>query len=195
MDAQQPDEALMLLFGEGDSGAFELLYYRHKGGIYRYIKRHVGLLVDGDELFQEVWAKVIKAASSYRVTAKFTTWLYTIAHHCVVDALRKHRQKFEPLLDEQGEEVDEVMVCSAQSENPMSSVSLQQQVDKLLTVLATLPLEQREVFLLKHEAGLGVKDIAEIVGIGEETAKTRLRYAMKKIRTLMEYELGGGNGQ
>jgi len=72
MDAQQPDEALMLLYGQGDTGAFELLYHRHKGGVYRYIKRHIGVFLDCDELFQDGWAKVIKAAGTYQVTAKVT---------------------------------------------------------------------------------------------------------------------------
>jgi len=192
MDAQQPDEALMLLYGEGDTGAFELLYHRHKGGVYRYIKRHVGLRLDGDELVQEVWAKVIKASSAYRVSAKFTTWLYTIAHHCIVDAVRKHRHKFESLADENGEDTDALVESSKRNDNPMSNVSAKQQVDRLLGVISILPEDQRDVFLLKHEAGFSVKEIAEVIGVGEETAKTRLRYAMQKIRASMENE-GGQN--
>ncbi|MBV1920306.1 MAG: sigma-70 family RNA polymerase sigma factor [Pseudomonadales bacterium] len=193
MDVQQPDEALMLLYGEGNTGAFELLYHRHKGGVYRYIKRHAGLQLDGDALVQEVWAKVIKASSTYRVSAKFTTWLYTIAHHCIVDAVRKHRHKFEPLSDENGEDTDVLVASNAQNDNPMNNVSAKQQVDRLLEVLSALPADQRDVFLLKHEAGFSVKEIAEVIGVGEETAKTRLRYAMQKIRTSMENEGGQNN--
>jgi len=192
MDAQQPDEALMLLYGEGDTGAFELLYHRHKGGVYRYIKRNVGLRIDGDELVQEVWAKVIKASSTYRVSAKFTTWLYTIAHHCIVDAVRKHPHTFESLADENGEDTDALVESRKRNDNPMSSVSVKQQVDRLIQILSILPEDQRDVFLLKHEAGFSVKEIAEVIGVGEETAKTRLRYAMQKIRTSLENE-GGQN--
>ena len=183
----------MLLYGEGDTGAFELLYHRHKGGVYRYIKRHVGFRLDGDELVQEVWAKVIKASSTYRVSAKFTTWLYTIAHHCIIDAVRKHRHKFESLADENGEDTDALVESNKRNDNPMSNVSAKQQVDRLLQALSALPEDQRDVFLLKHEAGFSVKDIAEVIGVGEETAKTRLRYAMQKIRASMENEGGQNN--
>jgi len=190
MDAQQPDEALMLLYGKGDSGAFEMLYHRHKGSVYRYIKRHVGVLLDCDELFQDVWAKVIKAASTYQVTAKFTTWLYTIAHRCIIDGMRKQNNspiEKSVLVDASTTEEaqGQQAVLSTNADNPMMNVSVQQQMDKLLYTLTTLPLDQREVFLLKHEAGFSVKEIAEIIGIGEETAKARLRYAMKKIRSSM----------
>jgi len=79
------------------------------------------------------------------------------------------------------------------TDNPMVNVSMQQQMDKLLGVLTTLPLDQREVFLLKHEAGFSIRDIAEITGVGEETTKTRLRYAMKKVRSSMVSTNGEGD--
>lgn len=193
MDAQQADEALMLLYGKGDSGAFEMLYHRHKGSVYRYIKRHVGILLDCDELFQDVWAKVITAASTYQATAKFSTWLYTIAHRCIIDGMRKLKNspiEQSVVVDAPTEEEGQHIVSITNTDNPMVNVSVQQQMDTLLTTLTMLPADQREVFLLKHEAGFSVKEIAEIIGIGEETAKTRLRYAMTKIRSSMGFTRG-----
>lgn len=187
MDAQQPDEALMLLYGAGDTGAFEMLYHRHKGGLYRYMQRNIGSILDADELFQEVWAKVINAASGYQVSAKFTTWLYTIAHNCIIDNIRKHQHAPTALtVHAEGEESEiNELASERNTDNPLINASVGQQVDRMLHFLKALPMDQREVFLLKHEAGFSVAEIAGIIGVGEETAKTRLRYGMKKLRTAM----------
>lgn len=195
MDAQQADEALMLLYSTGDNGAFEMLYHRHKGSLYRYMQRHMGTVADVDELFQEVWAKVINAASRYQPTAKFTTWLYTIAHHCIVDHVRKRQHAPTALaVNSTTDEArpEETIASLTLADNPFSQVNIDQQIDLLLHALRALPMDQREVFLLKHEAGFSVAEIANIVGVGEETAKTRLRYGMKKIRETMKGNLAEG---
>ena len=197
MEVEQTDEALMLLYGNGEVSAFECLYHRHKGSMYRYIQRNVGTLLDCDEVFQDVWAKVINAAPRYQVAAKFTTWLYTVAHNCIVDGVRKHQRSPVALVPNgksdgysDGNEENELaesdrLVSDYATDDPMKNVSVQQQIDQLLIILTGLPIDQREVFLLKHEAGFSIAEIAEIIGVGEETAKTRLRYAMKKIRAAM----------
>src|SRR5690349_1665810 len=85
---EETDEALMLAYAGGDAGAFERLYGRHKGPLYRYVLRSVKARGEAEEVFQDVWMKVIEARSRYQPKAKFTTWLYTIAHNRMVDHWR-----------------------------------------------------------------------------------------------------------
>ena len=91
-DAEDTDEALMLAYGAGRAGAFDVLYARHKGGVYRYLLRHCRNAGLADELFQDVWMNAIRARATYAPTARFTTWLYTLAHNRLVDHWRANGQ-------------------------------------------------------------------------------------------------------
>ena len=79
----------MLAYRQGDAGAFEALYARHKGPLYRFVLRSVKERALAEELYQEIWMRVIEARGRYAVQAKFTTWLYTVAHHRLTDHWRK----------------------------------------------------------------------------------------------------------
>src|SRR6185436_16434341 len=83
------DEQLMLAYREGDAGAFEELYRRHKGGLFRFVTRSVRERAVAEELYQEIWMRAIEARGRYQAQAKFSTWLYTIAHHRLIDHWRK----------------------------------------------------------------------------------------------------------
>src|SRR5258706_8285412 len=82
------DEELMLAYAGGDAGAFEALYAKHKGALFRFVLRSMKARGEAEEVFQDVWMRVIEARTRYTPTAKFTTWLYTIAHHRLVDHWR-----------------------------------------------------------------------------------------------------------
>ena len=84
---QQTDASLMQLYASGDLRAFETLYNRHKGGLYRYFMRHIREPSAAEDLYQEIWNKVIIQAKHYKPSAKFTTWLYTLAHNKLVDLM------------------------------------------------------------------------------------------------------------
>jgi RNA polymerase sigma factor (sigma-70 family) len=86
--ASPSDEELMLAYGTGDAAAFDALYARHKGGVYRYLLRQCRQPGVAAELFQDVWMNLIRARASYAPTAKFTTWLYRLAHNRMVDHFR-----------------------------------------------------------------------------------------------------------
>ena len=92
MDHVPDDSALMLRYGDGDLDAFEQLYSRHKDPVYRYLLRLSGHAETAEDVFQEVWGKIIKARSSYRPTAKFTTFLYRVAHNCFIDHVRRNKR-------------------------------------------------------------------------------------------------------
>ncbi|NIN34519.1 MAG: RNA polymerase sigma factor [Gammaproteobacteria bacterium] len=179
MKAEASDEELMLSYREGDAKAFEALYSRHKGALYRFILRRCGQPAVAEELYQEVWMKLIRAREGYTVKARFTTWMYQVARNHCIDYYR--RQSVAVINDQQGSLGIEAFE-DQQSKQPDQQLELQQQTTQLMQLVEALPVEQREAFLLREEAGLGLNEIAEITGVNPETAKSRLRYAINKLR-------------
>lgn len=184
------DETLMLRYQSGDAGAFDVLYARHRGGLFRFIQRQCRNAFEGEELFQEVWINVIQARESYTVQAQFRTWLFTLAHHRLIDYFRKHRMvdaaSFS-LSDSADDEVNAELPASRISEPDVIAQS-REQGKAILKLLGELPALQREVFLLHEEAGLSVEEIAAATGATFEAVKSRLRYAFAKLREgLQEY--------
>ena len=193
------DEVLMLSYAAGSAAAFDTLYARHKGGVYRYLLRHCGNAATADELFQEVWMNAIRARERYTPTAKFTTWLYTLARHRLVDHWRASGQaKFTSIdADNEMSEMSEMSggmgncggaratveaIPAARREEPDARVATRQLGEQLRAALDTLPAVQRDAFLLQHEGGLSLAEIGELTGVGMETVKSRLRYAVAKLR-------------
>ncbi|MGB5517023.1 MAG: RNA polymerase sigma factor [Gammaproteobacteria bacterium] len=180
MDEEISDESLMLEYSRGNADAFEVLYHRHKGPLYRFILRQCGPQAV-DELFQDIWLKVISSRMSYQVKATFKTWLYHIARNRIIDHYR--RQSVRPL-DNNAEKLSSISDTSqVQPENRLETIH---QHKRLMKAIAELPHDQKEAFLLREEAGLGINEIANITGITYEAAKSRLRYAMKKLRQQLE---------
>jgi RNA polymerase sigma factor (sigma-70 family) len=173
------DEELMLAYAGGDAGAFETLYARHKAALFRYVLRSVKSHGEADELFQDVWMRVIEARSRYAPEAKFTTWLFTIAHHRLVDHWRARGLTLVSLDDEDNAALQPVAPPGSE---PQRNVEARQTLERLAAAIAALPLAQREAFLLHHEGGLGIAQIAAATGSAEEAAKSRLRYAMQKLK-------------
>jgi RNA polymerase sigma-70 factor (ECF subfamily) len=186
-DSQQSDESLMLAYRAGDAGAFDLLYARHRGGLYRFLIRQCGAAAIAEELFQEVWMSVVRARRTYVVQARFTTYLYRIAHNRLVDHFRRsvHRPS---VADEAGDgEDDPVDALPADPrEQPDAKLHTKIQIERFQALLAALPAEQREAFVMREEAGLSVDEIAAATGVNAETAKSRLRYAVAKLRRGLE---------
>jgi RNA polymerase sigma factor (sigma-70 family) len=173
------DEELMLGYAGGDAGAFETLYARHKGALFRFVLRSVKSQGEADEIFQDVWMRVIEARARYAPHAKFSTWLYTIAHHRLVDHWRARGLALVSLDDEDNAALQPVADPGAE---PHRNVEARQTLERLAAALAAMPLAQREAFLLHHEGGLGIAEIAAATGSAEEAAKSRLRYAMQKLK-------------
>lgn len=169
----------MLEYAGGDAGAFEALHGRHKGSLFRFVLRSVKSRGDAEELYQDVWMRVIEARGRYSPQARFSTWLYTIAHHRLVDHWRAKGLVPISLDEEESIAPDPVAPPAAEPErNAMARESL----ERLAAAIAALPLAQREAFLLHQEGGLTAAQIAAATGVLEEAAKSRLRYAMIKLR-------------
>jgi RNA polymerase sigma-70 factor (ECF subfamily) len=180
MARESGDRALMVRYGQGEIAAFEALYARHKGPLYRYFLRQ-GLDSDSSsELMQEVWMKIIKAKDRYEPNAKFTTYLYRLAHNCLIDRFRRAA----PGLAHKtaGADFDLTGLPAAEEANPEVAVIRGESAERLRAALANLPDEQREAFILKQESGLSLADVAYVTGVSTETAKSRLRYAFSKLR-------------
>lgn len=179
MDRAVEDSALMLRYRDGDVAAFEALYRRHNDALFRYLLRLCRHRAAAEDVFQEVWGKIIRARESYRPTAKFTTFLYRVAHNCFVDHLRRNRRHTQTANVEPDSQPD-----TGERPDMLAERSLARR--RLETALQSLPDEQRDVFLLHEEAGLNLEQIASVTGSNRETAKSRLRYAVKKLRTAID---------
>ncbi len=173
------DEQLMLAYASGDQAAFETLYGRHKGPVFRFVLRSVKARGEAEEIFQDVWIRLVEARARYRPQAKFTTWLYTIAHNRIVDHWRAKGLALVSLDDEDSGASDPPAPPSA---DPARTAEGRQVLARLAAAIEALPLAQREAFLLHHEGGLTAAEIGAATGSNEEAAKSRLRYAMAKLR-------------
>lgn len=177
----ETDEQLMTAYGKGDNHAFANLYQRHKGPLYRYFVRQLnsGQQSRAEELYQEVWCKVIDKRHSYAASAKFTTWLYRIAHNLLIDEHRKglSEQNYQAQLEE------EPLV---QDRDPATRNKAA--IQGCVALLAPL---QQEAFLLRYDCDFEPAQICTIVDAKPEAVKTRLRYALQQLRECLTRKLGG----
>lgn len=179
----EPDDAsLMLRYAAGEAAAFEVLYRRHRAPLYRYFLRQLRNPEESAELFQEVWARIIRARQSYRPAARFTTYMYQVAHNALVDHLRRQGRRLE---DPAADPPEPDLVADELHAGPEAAVLGAQRVARLRLALAALPAVQREAFLLREEGGLALSEIAQVTGAELETVKSRLRYAIRKLRSAL----------
>ena len=184
------DERLMLAYREGDVEAFTWLYRRYRGSLFRYLSHQCGNAEQAADLFQDVWIKVINARLDYEPLARFSTWIFRIARHRLIDhhrrqaphqALNLHYDE----ADQDGRENAPVLPASA-DQTPSALFERRNVAERIQRALADLPAAQREVFLLAEESGLTLEEIAEATGTGRETVKSRMRYALGKLRHALQ---------
>jgi len=209
-DDARDDDALMLAYAAGDVAAFEVLYARHQAGLYRFVRRLLGRQLAGqvDEAYQDTWLRVVQSRARWEPRgASFRTWLYTLAHHRVIDLVRRSGR--EVSIDAVESDADgatwEPQATAWQHWPAPAGSTLQgdelafwrRAGERLLQCLEQLPVAQRSAFLLHHDDGLSLEEVARALEVGFETAKTRLRYAMSKLRACMGAylaPLAGGAG-
>jgi RNA polymerase sigma-70 factor (ECF subfamily) len=178
MEPLDEDARLMVRYRDGDADAFSTLYARHKGPLYRYLLRQVRNAGAAADLFQDVWSRLVANRARYEARAKFATYLFHIAHNCTIDFFRrdlKMRRRSDDLDAQSEPEVPEY-------QRPDGIAEFAEQQSALLAALGALPQEQREAFLLHEETGLTIEEIARVTDVGLETAKSRLRYAIRKLK-------------
>ena len=168
----------MQAYAQGDAAAFELLYRRHKDALYRYLLRATASPEHAADLFQDIWRNLIQARSRYRPSAPFGAFLYKLAHNRLMDHFRQQRPTSEVPED----------LAAPDAERPDHTVARRAEAAALLRALALLPSEQREVIVLREEQDLTLEQIAEIQGVGRETVKSRLRYALSKLKEAIGHD-------
>ncbi|MEP4892040.1 MAG: sigma-70 family RNA polymerase sigma factor [Aliiglaciecola sp.] len=179
---QVVDEELLKRFAGGDAASFKLLYERHKGGLYRYLLRQLKDQPLAEDLFQDTWSKVIDNAESFEANAKFSTWLYTMARNRVVDQVR-HLRVVEKVIDDSVDDVDGQASDDEAHQTVLEKTLIaDKQRDFLNDCMQRLPVKLLEVFLLKEESTLTVKQISEVVDSSQEATKSRLRYAYGQLK-------------
>ncbi|MBX3127334.1 MAG: RNA polymerase sigma factor [Polyangiaceae bacterium] len=189
------DEMLMVRYQRGDAQAFGALVSRYKTPIYNFVMRHVRQPETAEDLTQEVFLRVVQNAAEFKHEARFSTWLYTIARNLSVDQLRKASHRRHPSLDQPvGNSPDaRTLSDSVADGHPTASAertaASNQMASCIVNAVDALPDDQREVFLLREIANLPFKEIADIVGVGENTVKSRMRYALERLKAaLAEFE-------
>ena len=188
---EMSDDQLMLAYAGGDAQAFDELYGRHEAGLYRFVRRLLGarLAAQADEVFQDTWLRIVSARASFSPQgAAWRTWAFTIAHNLAMDRLRTSGREVDlPAQDEGGDEPLEWIAATLDLSHPSSEDTAFWRAAglQLLHCLDELPDAQRAAFLLHHEDGATVEELAQRLGLQFETAKSRLRYALKRLRGCM----------
>lgn len=178
------DEALLLAYQRGDMSAFEMLLARYRGPLFNFVLRTVRDRGRAEELYQDVWMKVIERGGEFRGDAKFSTWLYSIARNSCIDHQRKMKFRRHASLEEVRAGSAQTLGDRAQSPGPSTETLAGGGLVKkrIAEAVQELPVEQREVFLLRQLQGLSFKEIAEIVGVPPNTVKSRMRYALERLK-------------
>jgi RNA polymerase sigma-70 factor (ECF subfamily) len=183
--AASSDETLLARYREGDGAAFEILYARHRQGLYRFLLGLSGKPELADEVFQDTWLSLIRSTSQPQGRATFRTWLFQIARNRLIDHWRKHGVH-QPLHDSYDEQLHAI---GDETNDPEQLLNLSRDSQRLASALQTLPADQREVFLLRAHGDLDLAQIASLTETSLETVKSRLRYAQQKLRRLLAEEV------
>jgi RNA polymerase sigma-70 factor, ECF subfamily len=170
------DEELMRRFRAGEGGAFPLLVQRHRARVFAFVLRLTQDRSRAEDVLQETWLRVVRGAATYQPTAKFTTWVYTIARNACLDGARREKHRATSALDEEPEDT------GTPWSNPERGASAAELRPLLEAAVAALPEEQREVFLLRELAGIPFAEIARMTGAPEPTVKSRMRYALEALQ-------------
>ncbi|WP_028603668.1 sigma-70 family RNA polymerase sigma factor [Ottowia thiooxydans] len=186
------DDELMLAYAQGDTPAFDALYARHESALLRFVRRLLGhgLAAQAEEVFQDTWMRIIAAREKYaaRGDASWRTWAFTIAHNAAMDRLRvSGREKPLELPDDADDSMEWLQAALDLNHPSTEDVAFWRAAgQQLLDCLDALPAVQRAAFLLHHEDGTSVEDLAHRLALPFETAKSRLRYALQKLRGCMQ---------
>lgn len=187
------DEELLARFCKGETGAFDELMRRHRTPLFNFILRSVRQRETAEEILQDTWLRILQGAADFHRAAKFSTWAYTVARNLCIDHARKAVLRRHPSLDQRPADRDEGATLGEMVKDPRAAVDRdaigKELQARLAEAIASLPPDQREVFLLREYSDLPFKEIAVIVSAPENTVKSRMRYALERLQNaLAEYE-------
>jgi RNA polymerase sigma-70 factor, ECF subfamily len=186
----ETDEVLVSRYREGEVRAFEVLLTRHRGGVYNFLRRHVGDETVAEDLLQEVFLRVVRSAGSFAGESKFTTWLYTIARNVAIDAIRRGSHRRTESLDASASADQPPREHADPTADVEREATRKETARRLEAAIARLPADLREVLLLRERSGIAFQEIAVIVGCPVNTAKSRMRYALERLREYLTEDAG-----
>lgn len=183
---QMTDDALVVLYSEGNNQAFDILLDRYKDKLYSYIYYVVRNDEVTEDIFQETFVKAIITIQQGRYTAdgKFSAWLTRIAHNLVIDFFRQERN--ENLVSNDETEVDLFNNVKLSDDNIETQLVNEQVLCDVRRLMDALPDNQREVVYMRYYQDLSFKEIADITGVSINTALGRMRYALLNLRRMAE---------
>ena len=184
MAQERTDEELLAAYQQGDPEAFESLLRRYRAPLFTFLLRMLGDRERAEDLAQETFLRIVKGAAGWEHRARFQTWLFTIARNLCVDQSRRDRFRRADSLDAEGKDGEPPMVESMPGPgiDPERGAASARVRPLLQKALLSLPAEQREVFILREQAGVPFREIAEMIGVNENTVKSRMRYALEALR-------------
>jgi RNA polymerase sigma-70 factor (ECF subfamily) len=188
--SEATDEALMLRFQNGDRSAFASLVRRHQAPLYNFAFRLLRSSPAAEEVVQDAFVRVVVNAGEFKHAARFSTWLYAITRNLCIDQVRKRTLRNHPSLDEakrdEGGDGPTLGERTADGRANVERAAVSVEIrERLVAAVDELPDEQREVFLLREVSNVPFKEIAEIVGIPENTVKSRMRYALERLQAAL----------
>lgn len=196
--AIDPDVGLMLRVREDDAVAFELLIDRHQGKIIRFMQGWVTNLQQAEDLAQDVFLRVFKARKTYVPTAKFTTWLYRIAHNIASNHLRDSANRKEYQLSKAensstaGVLLENIAIAPSGFQ-PARSVDKTERSQVVLQALQALGERQRTAILLSKFEGMSYQEISDTMGLSVQAVKSLLSRARVNLKNLLEPYLESGS--
>jgi RNA polymerase sigma-70 factor, ECF subfamily len=178
------DEELMQRYGLGDIPAFEELFARHKNSVYAFIRGFYPVETAWDDIFQTVFWRILRARKTYKPTAKFTTWLFTVTRSVCIDAMRGARRTNVVSLHRTTEDNPAAGFPEPASVIPNARETMYQTElqEAIMHIVHTLPDDQREILLLREKTDLTFADIAAMIGCSANTVKSRMHYALLTLR-------------
>jgi RNA polymerase sigma-70 factor (ECF subfamily) len=186
-NAGPTDEVLLEAARGGDRDAFDSLVHRYEKELYGYLRRYLGDAVLAEDIFQNTFLKVYEKIHQYEPGRPVRPWLYTIATHQAVDALRRVNRRSAVSLDRKGSpgaEGDQSSLADllvSKDQSPQDALSQEEQKQALRMAVEELPELYREVLLLAYYQEMKYKDIAEVLRVPVGTVKSRLHAAVGKL--------------
>ncbi|MES2163391.1 MAG: sigma-70 family RNA polymerase sigma factor [Pseudomonadota bacterium] len=182
MSAPRSDEVLMLSYRDGDQAAFAELYRRHSQGLYLFLAWRSPRREWVNDIMQDSWANLHQARARYEPGASFRTYLFQIARNRLIDLIRLNERVLLASDGGEGDWFDHVTDAAQDCPAPDGQLERKQQTSRLHAMIRLLPVDQREALVLQQFNGMSLEEIAELVAAPVETVKSRLRYAMRKLR-------------
>jgi len=184
-----PDSAAMQRYASGEDAAFEGLYRKYQPRLYRYFLSSTGSEAVALDLYQETWMRVIRSRATYTPQSRFLTWVFTIAKNCLTEYYRAISRPAHVTQAIDIEDMGDEQHVTDSVLSPEESALLVQYTDQLYTALETLPQVQRDAVLFRYAAGMTISEIADLMNEKSETVKSRLRYALPKLRSMLRESL------